>query len=279
MGPVGPTDEELTTWAGPCRRVPVGGMSSAAVQRIIGEQGSFALKARVTPNELRFYDRHADRLRDAGVDSPHAVATGTAADGDWLLLEWVEDDLPEVRWGPDDAIIATLARLHATPPPTEPADWSPEWTAAMTDHVLAMVGDPPGFASALATLRANAMPCLAATVPVSGDANPRNWRQRGDGTPVLLDWERFCVAGPEVDLAVVLPGLPTARAVRDVAEVWCRHDGDEDIDGLSKRVAATKAWSVVDFLNAPDRPSQHMVRAQLRDVFPPWAIATADRLR
>lgn len=250
------------------------GLSGSRVFHVTGRSRDVAVKLDASSRELHFLTDHAEPLRAAGVDSARLLAHGGDESAPWLVLEWIDAPLPQERWGPDPQVLELLASLHAAARPTDPdrlflPSWSIQMTAIARARVVAVRDESW---AAVERAREVALPLLASRRSlVSADTSPRNWAMRSDGSPVLLDWERFGRAAPEIDVAILVPGLPATTAFVEVASAYGRAAGlDTDVDELAARLVACKTWSVVELLASDVLPEQDEVRARLADAFPSW---------
>lgn len=209
-------------------RTPLGGMSGRLVLAVHGRR-EVVVKGPVHASEAAVAGALGARLRRHGVPVPVPLAVvGTAARGTWLVLEHLPDPLPRHRWGADPAALALLRRLHQVPAralDTLTERYQPRWDDEMTVAASAVLG-LAGHESLLRRLQERWRVITAADCVVSGDPNPLNWRLNGDGEPVLLDWERLTVASPALDLAIMLPGLPTPSQATTIVRAYERAGGD-----------------------------------------------------
>lgn len=230
-------------------RTPLGGMSGRVVLAVRGRR-HIVVKGPVHASEAAVAGTLGARLRRHGLPVPVPLAVvSTAAQETWLVLEHLPDPLPRHRWGADPATLALLRRLHQVPArvlDTLTARYRPRWDDEMTVAASAVV-ELGGHESLLLRLQERWRTVTAAGRVVSGDPNPLNWRLDGNGEPVLLDWERLTLASPALDLAIMLPGLPTPSQATTIARAYERAGGDA-VDGADVLVA--KMFTVLELAAA-----------------------------
>ncbi|WP_420111192.1 phosphotransferase family protein [Pseudactinotalea sp.] len=230
-------------------RTPLGGMSGRVVLAVRGRR-DVVVKGPVQASEAAVAGALGARLRRHGVPVPVPLdVVSTATQGTWLVLEYLPDPLPRHRWGADPAALALLSRLHHVPArvlDTLTGRYLPRWDDEMTVAASAVVelGAHEGL---LRRLQERWRAATAAGRVVSGDPNPLNWRLSGDGEPILLDWERLTLASPALDLAIMLPGLPTPSQATAIARAYERAGGDV-VDGTEVLVA--KVFTVLELAAA-----------------------------
>ena len=259
---------------GPFALAPSSGLSRSRVFRVIGRSRDVGVKLDASTREFHFLTEHAEPLRAAGVDSARLLAHGGDESAPWLVLEWIEAPLPRERWGPDPEVLGLLASLHGATRPTDPDQlFLPRWSTEMTARARSRVTSVRDESwVAVERAREIALPLLESRRSlVSADTNPMNWAMRADGSPVLLDWERFGRSAPEIDVAILVPGLPAIPAFVEVASAYARaaglYMGGEE---LVARLVACKAWSVVELLASEVLTEQKEIRARLANAFPLW---------
>jgi hypothetical protein len=199
------------------------GPGGAGVWRAAGPVGSVAVKLGVTRRELHFYRRLAPRLASTPLTVPSVLAAGWDPEP-WIVLPWLPTALPRSRWTADPAVMGWLRAFHAMAVAwrDEPHPWFPfGWPDELTWAALSLLAPPDAawFGPRIARWQALANRVLWKPLTVvHGDPNPTNWRISNQGRLVLLDWARYGVAHPALDVAVSLPGLPSpaaaAQAVR-----------------------------------------------------------------
>lgn len=247
---------------------PLGGLSGTPVLRVDGAHGSAVVK-RAGPRERAVYVELAGVLADHGIRLPHLLATTD----DWLVLEHLARPWPQERWGPDRAVLDVLHRLHALPVDVldqVPDPFRPAWDDAVDDAGKAALRLPRAASGDLDRIRAASTELFEPSTVVSADPNPLNWRLDEDNCPVLLDWERIGLGHPAIDVAIVLPGLPSPEEARRAAAAYGH--------GLTARqVLVAKAWTVVE-LAAEVGPGPTRVIDQLRPLLPAWLGEIAEEV-
>lgn len=262
---------------------PLGGMSGSHITRVSAEAGSAIIKASENPNEARFYDQTASRLRDAGIALPQCFLSEHAVNRYSLILEDIPTPLPRAGADglPDARVLSTLARLHALTLSKPPCTWwEPCWPAEMTDAALMALGNAtPALDITLRVLRDRTQHLFAPRSWISGDPNPTNWGTRDDGSAVLFDWERFGRGAPAIDLAITIAGLGNPTAYRALASRACHIDsGYGPVDDLARDIALAKCWTAVELLAGVTRHEAQVPASTLtflRQRFPGWIRAIA----
>lgn len=234
----------------------LGGKSGAQVCRLRFERGTAILKAADMSAEYHFYGQAAPILRAYEIGIPMLLGRAQAGDKYWLALEDIPYPLPRDSWQTDARLMRTLARLHSLPAiPLPPGHFAPEWADALTEQASACFDAAlqPRIRQQLDHWRASSLfepECL-----ISGDPNPGNWGARADGSPVLFDWERFCLATPAIDLGIVIAGLGTPAQFAQVAGVYLRERAAIGCpyhaagDTLAHEIARAKVWTVAEYLS------------------------------
>lgn len=95
---------------------PLGGMSGAAVVRLVGRGRSAVLKQTRSPVESHVYTTMAELFETTGIGQPELYASCQEDDAFWLLLEDIPHPFPRDRWEADDEQLAMLSRLHELDP-------------------------------------------------------------------------------------------------------------------------------------------------------------------
>jgi thiamine kinase-like enzyme len=243
------------------------GMSGRRVHRVRLESGAtLIVKENVSVRESGFYRDFAPTLRAAGVITPRLEREIAVGGSRLLVLEDVSQALPRERWLADEAVIGTLARLHAFSSAPEPQDlFRPAWTPEMNAHALTFL--PSDTAGTLEALRLQAQALFKPRHLISGDPNPNNWGVPPDGTPVLFDWDRFGSGTAALDLAITVPGLGSSE---DFALVAARYVGRPDAT-LARSIALAKLWSVLEFsLAVKEHPEARTHLEFLSNSLPDW---------
>ncbi len=176
--------------------------------------------------KIAAYDYTAEWLRDefriySALDGQPFLPRLAGWDDDGLAPALALEDLSGATWPPPwdfariDAVLASLASVHATPPP-EGVPGAVESQFGQ-DGWPAVIADPEPFLS-LGLCSANwlhHLPTLAAasaTAEIGGtsllhfDVRSDNLCAR-DGRVVLVDWNSACVGNPVLDTASWLPSL------------------------------------------------------------------------
>jgi hypothetical protein len=205
-----------------------------------------------------FYRDFAPLLREQGVAIPALYWQGEAGGQHWLALENIPQPLPRARWSADPPVLEMLGRLHQArlPPGLDLSQlYTPEWTTAMTDNALALLGTPYEWVAPLLHRWQHTYQHLfKPLVPISGDPNPANWGLREDGSPGLFDWERFSFGTPALDLAILMPGLPDKASFHRYAESYLKLNrggsqvAQESLEGLAGDIMVAKVWVILEFL-------------------------------
>jgi fructosamine-3-kinase len=245
------------TW-GELRAVePLAGLSGAGVWRLATDQ-QWAVLKQSTPNEASFYQTAAPLLRAAGVGIPALWWSGRQATTHWLLIEYLPAAPLRATWLGNGAWMYTLAGLHRLPLAIfagMSAPYRPSWSNQMVEAALELVPQQQrrGLRTDLATIVDAAEQLQAASGPISGDPNPRNWGLRADGSAVLFDWERAGVGPRAFDLAITIPGLASDAAAQQVAHSYLvaadgKPPASTAIDALAHDIACCKVWVVAEFM-------------------------------
>ena len=165
-----------------------------------------------------------------------------------------------------------LAELHTTASVAFDrlsAPFVPRWTDEMTDQVSVAIDLD------LRPWQDEARDWLSGETPISGDANPRNWALRDDGTVVLLDWERAGRGRAAVDVATTIPGLPTRAETEAAAAAYAaareRKGAPVDTRDFARGLHLAKLWTAVELLHEDgDDPDLREAQEQLRVAVPRW---------
>ncbi len=249
---------------------PLSGIAGPGAFRVHLTSGSVIVKGSQAAGERLFYERYAPRVREAGVGIPGVYGTAGLEGRHWVVMEDIPSALPRSRWELFDDTITQLARLHARGwnEPLADAVFSPLWDDAVTQAALTWCGDA-AIGDALVQAQHQSAEIFQPYTWLSGDPNPTNWRVRSDGTLVLLDWERFCLGHPAIDLAILLPGANGFRreTAEQAARLWMarspRYAGS--VEMLADAMQLAKLWSAVEFLAGAAREPER---------WPPGAAAS-----
>jgi hypothetical protein len=247
------------TLGGPVRVEHLSGAGGPGACRVSAPRGTLIVKNDPDGREVRFYQRVAPNLRQRGLAIPELLWS----DQHWLAMEAIPHPLPRSRWAGDPDVLATLARLHSSPPTFELDGlplFRPQWTVAMTDAALGYVpaGERGLVQSKLHAIRERAGELFQQRRLISGDPNPTNWGLRSDGAVVLFDWERFGLGAPAIDVAISMPGLPSPnggqeeRVASRYLEFWAATGGEPPatVRQFAAEIRRAKLWTIVEFLEA-----------------------------
>jgi hypothetical protein len=246
---------------------PLAGLSGREVCRVDGENRRLVVKGDAHPRELAFYRHAAPLLLDLAPTLHWGGEVGSTA---WLVLEHLPAPLPRELWTGAE-VYDVLAALHTTPGVYDGLGepFRPEWSDTMTVVAQQATGTD------LARLAEGTRALLTGDTPVSGDPNPRNWGVRSDGRIALFDWERAGFAGPGLDVAITLPGLPTVREADDATAAYTsarqRLGAPLDDPLATHALLQLKLWTAVELL-AEDRPDDALreTQAWLVSALPAW---------
>jgi aminoglycoside phosphotransferase (APT) family kinase protein len=259
----------------------LGGMSGSSVYRATFGNKLVILKNSRRPQESNFYKNIAPSLREQGVAIPEVYCQGEADGLYWLALESVPRPLPRERWGADPQVLEILGNLHraSLPPGPDLARlYHPAWNDAMTANAVTKLGlDSIRLAPVLRDWQEKAQSLFKPLGLISADPNPGNWGLRGDGSPVLFDWERFTFGSPAIDVSIITTGLPTKAALRHNAGRYLEVNPDvidETLDDFAEDVKIAKVWSTVEFISMfmtqPDNGIPATTIEWLREEMPGW---------
>ncbi|WP_035462005.1 phosphotransferase [Alicyclobacillus macrosporangiidus] len=243
---------------------------------------SVIVKSSPLPRERNFYERHASRIRSAGVGLPSLYWSGADDTGrHWIAIEDVPNPFPRERWVCDAEQMEILFRLHVSTwgnrrLKLDEHAFKPAWDDALTVEACAWFGgglERNDMASRLLKLQRDAQVLFQPTCCILADPNPTNWRIRNDGKLVLIDWERFCYGHPAIDLAITMPGLGSKDGTMEgnIAELyrecWEKNVGSvpQELFDLERWIRVAKLWSAVEFLaNARRNPESYSEQTMAR---------------
>jgi aminoglycoside phosphotransferase (APT) family kinase protein len=201
-----------------------GGRGCNSVRRIDTSAGRFVLRQRHDPvnrpGSRALDEISAQRMAASAGLAPQIIAA--AADGCWLLMEFVEGPL----WTEErlqsrsglELLGQKLAAFHALDVPAGTADVD---APAMAHGYMQQIAQrDPALTSALAgqLQRVAALSCAIADLSSSrainhGDLHASNIIGSG---PLLIDWEYTQCADPTYDIACLLTYYPSLEAQRDL---------------------------------------------------------------
>lgn len=243
--------------------------------RVRGSCREAVLKIGVEAPELAFYRDAAGPLTKQGMRIPALLGSGN--EPSWILLEYLPGILARDRWGSDPEMVRYLARWHALAPsvlethpiPGHAFRWEPDLLSLpLTPSPSEVCGR---FADELEEI-------FSPVGWVHGDPNVTNWVSDADGAVVLTDWARVGRAHPAVDLAILLPGMPDARALKTLADAYCRLRPEAGpVPHMARLMAVAKWWTALDFLHL-GRQGKLSVDAEpglrmLEELLPNWTHA------
>jgi len=245
----------------------LGGQSGRKVFSVVGSRGSCVLKLDPHVIEQKFYTRFAMEVSESGLGVPRLL--GHSQD-EYLLLERVDTDLePNIE---PQTLVEELHRLHTTVAvQRDDVLFQPQWPSDLTGKALERlnVSDRAIWRRAGEcrdiTLDARAPECV-----ISGDPNPSNWGRRERGQLVLFDWERFGVGQPELDVAIVMRGLPSRGEIEAVASHYSALPGRGSPEETYQRLLAWKVWTVLEFVTEPQNPARERTTQWLALNFGQW---------
>lgn len=229
--------------------------------------------------EIRFYREIAPELERQGVPLVRLEWADSQAEGEWFVVEFIPNPLPRERWRGDTDVMRALHNLHTSVLSTNIQTsglFAPRWDEALTQTALRFFTEADRLRPALQQLQVASQPLFESRCWISGDPNPMNWGVRNDGAVVLFDWERFGRGTPALDIAITLPGLPTAAEFAQAAAVYCRNDvGGTDgrkVERFTADLARAKVWNVVEFLGMMHAGGVADTRALtwIQEQFPAW---------
>jgi hypothetical protein len=245
----------------------LGGQSGRRVFSVAGSEGSCVLKLDPHEIEQRFYTRFAVEVSDAGLGVPHLL--GHTQD-EYLLLERVDTHLePNIE---PQTLVAELHQFHTTVAvPRDDVLFQPQWPADLTSKALERlnVSDPAIWRRA-EECQIIALDAGASERVISGDPNPSNWGRRERGQLVLFDWERFGIGQPELDVAIVMRGLPSRGEIEAVAGPYSALSGRGSPEETYQKLVAWKLWTVLEFVTEPQSPARERTTQWLALNFGQW---------
>lgn len=245
----------------------LGGQSGRRVFSVVGSRGSCALKLDPHEIEHRFYTRFAVQVSESGLGVPRLL--GHSQDPAYLLIERVDTDLePSIE---PQTLVAELHQFHmAVATPHNEELFKPQWPADLTSKALQRLNmSDPAVRRRADDCRIVALDAGAPERVISGDPNPSNWGRRGRDL-VLFDWERFGVGQPELDVAIVMRGLPGRREIEAVASHYSALSGRGSPESLYQKAVAWKLWTVLEFVTEPPSPARERTMEWLGLNFGQW---------
>jgi len=245
----------------------LGGQSGRKVFSVVGSRGSCVLKLDPHVIEQKFYTRFAMEVSESGLGVPRLL--GHSQD-EYLLLERVDTDLePNIE---PQTLVEELHRLHATVAvQRDDVLFQPQWPSDLTGKALERlnVSDRAIWRRA-GECRDITLDAWAPECVISGDPNPSNWGRRERGQLVLFDWERFGVGQPELDVAIVMRGLPSRGEIEAVASHYSALPGRGSPEETYQRLLAWKVWTVLEFVTEPQNPARERTTQWLALNFGQW---------
>lgn len=250
------------------------GTSDTAARWIVGSDTRSAF-VKIGATELTAgwtRDEHRNYVTISGPFMPRVLGF----DDDGVRPVLALEDLSSASWPPPwtrervDAVLETLAAVHATPPPThlegKRIDWGTNWQA--------VADDPKAFLAVGLCSRSwlrDALPTLiaaSAEAPIEGfslvhlDVRSDNICFPGSRT-LLVDWNAAAILNPDVEVAAWLPSLHAEGG-----------PAPEEILPSAPELAAWLAGYFCSRAGEPDIPDAPHVRPlqllQAREALP-WA--------
>jgi hypothetical protein len=245
----------------------LGGQSGRKVFSVVGSRGSCVLKLDPHVIEQKFYTRFAMEVSESGLGVPRLL--GHSHD-EYVLLERVDTDLePNIE---PQTLVEELHRLHTTVAvQRDDVLFQPQWPSDLTGKALERlnVSDRAIWRRA-GECRDITLDAWAPECVISGDPNPSNWGRRERGQLVLFDWERFGVGQPELDVAIVMRGLPSRGEIEAVASHYSALPGRGSPEETYQRLLAWKVWTVLEFVTEPQNPARERTTQWLALNFGQW---------
>lgn len=238
----------------------LGGMRGGSVYQARFSGVSVVVKASATPRELHFYRNVAGALAKRGIAAPALLWSTLVEDTAWLVLEDLPQLRPRRRWSADHELLGVLCRLHVVTAGSAylPTDMGVRaLTEPMNERMLARFSAAAAreLGPRLARLQRAGAHLFRPWCNLAGDPSEANWGRRADGTLVLLDWARFGLGTPALDLARTVPGLGDSAAFAQVAgsyhAQWQRHrDSVPWTAGqLCNDIVLAKLWTIVALMS------------------------------
>lgn len=245
----------------------LGGQSGRRAFSVVGSRGSCVLKLDPHEIEQEFYARFAVEVSESGLGVPRLL--GHSQD-EYLLLEQVDTDLePNIE---PQTLVAELHQFHTTVAvPRDDVLFQPQWPADLTSKALERLKISDRAIWRLAEeYRIIALDTGPPERVISGDPNPTNWGRRGRDQLVLFDWERFGVGQPELDVAIVMRGLPSRGEIEAVAGHYSALSGRGSPEDTYQRLVAWKVWTVLEFVTEGQSPARERTTEWLGLNFGQW---------
>ena len=253
------------------------GMSQGVVYLLEFDDFTLVAKHLSSERELIFYRSFAGPLRTQNLLIPHLYEHQRVGNDSWVLLEFVRDALPKQEWN-SIRVLSYLSRLHNLEHDFDHSQFErPCWTSEKNQQALNFFPSHTRdlLFQALEKLRDHSSHLFSASYLSSGDCNINNWRMNETGELVLLDWERFTLASPAIDLATLVPGYPKKLVFDGLAYRYLRVNPlyDASPAQLSLDIMAAVAWITVDILSLQSQGKVHLpskLLSYLAEFFPQW---------
>jgi aminoglycoside phosphotransferase (APT) family kinase protein len=235
------------------------GKSGANVHRLRFAQTSLVVKQTFSGAETAFYKQIAPILNSHAIPLPEVELTHHDGTSYWLVIEHIPEPLPRERWHGDQDIIHVLAQLHTIDTaliPLTPTRFIPAWDDEITHNAL-LCFEPAldeAITSRLKELQSRSQHLFKPECAISGDPNPANWGIRSNGALVLFDWERFTLATPAIDVAIIIGGLGSTEQFRHVAAAYLAareaigQPYDRSVEAFARDITLAKLWTIVEYL-------------------------------
>jgi thiamine kinase-like enzyme len=123
---------------------------------------------------------------------------------------------------------------------------------------------------------------------ISGDANPRNWATRIDGTLVAFDWQKIGLGPAAIDLATYMCSDESFDMAKNLATMYCKDITEKHplfgikAHDLGKQIMLCCVWNYVQFLNEymqHQRVVSEKIIEHISQFFPLWLKNTASDLK
>ena len=206
------------------------------------------------------------------------IEMAVEVEGDtWIVMKYVPSDLPRERWTADAQMIVALHALHSM----DISEFSRAHSQRLGGNGFSSLPqhcwDTNGRLSfpyrlqwniegvkrlgklttrhrinfpltMLLSLQGEMEEILSPKCFCHGDPNPTNWRIRNDGSLVLVDWERVCLAHPALDLAITMPWLGSDDGSLEsrIAEMYNHLGGNSVVS--ARQIELAKIWTVIEYL-------------------------------
>ncbi|MCK4710948.1 MAG: hypothetical protein KAU21_20200 [Gammaproteobacteria bacterium] len=227
-------------------------MGSAKVVKTSFNGVDAIVKSGTNKTEYYFYTEIAEMVELEGLHTPKLLGHSNN-DSFRVVIEHIPNKFDHDDWK-DKRILRNISYLHKTKLDIDHQQlFKFNWTEEKTLTALPLFDrkQQTDIENLLQIYHLKSAEIFEPICPVSGDTNFNNWGKRNNGEAVLFDWERFGFASPAIDLAPLIPGLPSIELISQYCDEYTKLANKCSVTSkeLRTHVIISLAWIVIEVVN------------------------------